>query len=150
MTSKTLVDEFLSQKTLAVVGVSRNKNKFGNSVFKELKQKGYEVYPVNPKAEQIDGERVYPSLKELPKEVGGVVVVVPPKVTEQIVRDAAEAGIKRVWMQQGAESKEAIRYCEEQGIRTINRECILMFAEPAAFYHKLHRWFWGLFGKLPK
>ena len=150
MTSKARVDEFLAQRSLAVVGVSRNKNKFGNTVYKELKEKGYQVFAVNPNAAEIDGERVYPSVKELPQEVGGVVVVVPPRGTEQVVRDAHEAGIKHVWMQQGAESKAAIRYCEEQGMSVINRECILMFADPRAFHHKLHRWIWGLFGKLPK
>ena len=150
MTSKALVEEFISQKSLAVVGVSRDPKKFGNSVYRELKQKGYEVFAVNPNTEEIGGERVYPNLEALPKKVGGVVVVVPPRVTEQVVREAAEAGIKRIWMQQGAESKTALRLCEEKGLKTVSRECILMFAEPVASFHKFHRWIWKLFGKLPQ
>jgi predicted CoA-binding protein len=66
------------------------------------------------------------------------------------VRDAAAAGIRRVWMQQGAESEAAIRFCAENGISAVHGECILMFAEPAAFYHRMHRWVWGLLGKLPR
>jgi len=81
--------------------------------------------------------------------VGGVVVCVPPARTEQVVRDAHRAGIRRVWMQQGAESQAAIRFCEESGIALVHGECILMFAEPAALFHRVHRWIWRLLGRLP-
>jgi predicted CoA-binding protein len=150
MTTRAAVDDFLAQRTLAVVGVSRKGQKFGNMAFRELKNKEYQVFPVNPNAEEIEGERCYPSLKALPKEVGGVLIVVPPEQTEQVVRDAAEAGIRRVWMQQGAESEDAIRFCKEQGISAVHGECILMFAEPTGFGHRMHRWVWGLLGKLPR
>lgn len=150
MTSKAAVAEFVSQRKLAVVGVSRKRMKFGNLAFKELKAKGYQLFPINPNAETIEGARCYPSLSALPEPVDGVVVIVPPAQTEQVVRDAAAAGIRRVWMQQGAASPAAIRFCAENGISAVHGECILMFAEPAAFYHRLHRWVWGLVGKLPK
>ena len=149
MTSKAAVDDFLAQRTLAVVGVSREGKGFGNMAHKELKDKGYRVFPVNPNAESIGDERCYPSLGALPEPVGGVLVVVPPAQTEQVVRDAATAGIGRVWMQQGAESEAAIRFCEGNGISAVHGECILMFAEPMGFGHRLHRWVWGLLGKLP-
>ena len=74
----------------------------------------------------------------------------PPAETEKVVHEIAEVGIPRVWMQQGAESEDAIRFCEEHGIRVVAGECILMFAEPAEFAHRLHRWIWGLLGKLPR
>ncbi len=77
-------------------------------------------------------------------------LVVPPAETEKVVHEAAEVGIRRVWMQQGAESGVAIRFCEEHGIDVVHGECILMFAEPAEFYHRMHRWVWGLLGKLPE
>jgi predicted CoA-binding protein len=150
MTTKAAVKDFLDQRTLAVVGVSRGGKKFGNTAYKELKAKGYQVFPVNPHVDAIDGDRCYSSLSALPEPVGGVLIVVPPRETEQVVRDAAAAGIRRVWMQQGAESQAAIQFCEEQGISAIHGECILMFAEPAAFYHRLHRWVWRLLGKLPQ
>ena len=150
MTSRAVVDDFVSQRKLAVVGVSRRKMKFGNLAFKELRRKGYKLFPVHPQAETLEGERCYPNLAALPEPVGGVLVVVPPAQAEQVVRDAAAAGIRRVWLQQGAESAAAIRFCEENGISAVHGECILMFAEPAAFYHRAHRWVWKLLGKLPR
>jgi len=149
MTSRAAVDDFLAHKTLAVVGVSRQGNKFGNMAFKELKAKGYTVLPVNPHAETIEGERCYPDLQALPEGVEGVLIVVPPEETEKVVRQAAQACISSVWMQQGAESEAAIRFCQEQGLNVIHGHCILMFAEPTGLGHRLHRWVWGLLGKLP-
>jgi predicted CoA-binding protein len=149
MTTKAAVADFTGQEKLAVVGVSRKGRGFGNMAFKELKQKGYRLFPVNPHAETLEGERCFPSLSALPEPVDAVLIVVPPPETEKVVREAAAAGIRRVWMQQGAESPEAIRFCQENGIEVIHGECILMFTEHAAFYHRAHRWMWGLLGKLP-
>ena len=150
MTSKAAVQDFLAQRTLAVVGASRDGKKFGNKVYKDLIRKGYQTYPVNPNAEEIEGQPCYPNLSALPEAVDGVVFVVPPAETEKVVREAAEVGIARVWMQQGSESEEAVRLCEENGISVVSGECILMFAEPAEFYHRMHRWVWGVMGKLPE
>ena len=150
MTSKTAVEEFIAQKSLAVVGASRSKAKFGTMVYTELKQKGYRVFAVNPHATEILGDPCYPSLKDLPEPVGGAVVVLPPQQTEAVVRDAAAAGMTRLWLQQGSESTAALQLCEEHGINVIHGECILMFAKPVGFGHNLHRWVWGLLGKLPK
>jgi predicted CoA-binding protein len=82
--------------------------------------------------------------------VDGVIVVVPPAQTEKVVREAAAAGIRRVWMQQGAESQAAIQFCKENGVAEVHGECIMMFTRGDAFPHSLHRWFWKLLGKLPK
>ena len=150
MATKAEIEDFLSQRKLAVVGVSRGGKKYGNAAFRELKAKGYQVYPVNPRADVIEGERCYPGLVDLPETVGGVVVVVPPAEAEKVVRDAAKAGIRRVWLQPGAESEDAVRFCEENGLTVIHRECILMFATPTAFYHPAHRGLNSLMGKLPK
>jgi predicted CoA-binding protein len=150
LASKAAVKDFLDQKTLAVVGVSRNGQKFGNTAYNELKTKGYRVIPINPQAEVIEGDLCYPSLSAVPDPVDGVLIVVPPAETEKVVREAEAAGIPRVWMQQGAESQAAIEFCEEEGIKVVHGECILMFAEPTAFGHRLHRWVWGLLGKLPQ
>lgn len=149
MTSKADVEAFVAQKSLAVVGVSRSKAKFGTMVYTELQQKGYRVFAINPNATEILGAPCYPSLKALPEPVGGAVIVVPPAAAEAAIRDAAEAGISRLWLQQGSESPEALRLCEEHGINVIHGECILMFAKPVGFMHRLHRWVWGLLGKLP-
>jgi len=158
MNTQAAVNDFLAQRSLAVVGVSRGGKKFGNMAYRELKTKGYQLFPVHPEAEVLEGDRCYPSLSALPEQaspeatarVGGVLVIVPPAETERVVRDAAAAGIPRVWMQQGAESESAIRFCEEHDISVVAGECILMFAEPLRFYHRPHRWVWKLLGKLPK
>jgi hypothetical protein len=150
MTSKATVDEFLAQPTLAVVGVSRDSKAFANGAYKELKEKGYRLLPVNPHMETFDGETCYPSLGALPEAPGGALIMVAPAQAEGVVKDAAAAGIKRVWMQQGAESAAAIKFCQENGISEVHGECILMFAHPQKFYHKPHRWVWGMIGKLPK
>lgn len=150
MTTRAAVEEFLAQPALAVVGVSRTGSKFGNAAFRDLKAKGYRVFPIHPNAATLEGEPCYRSLKELPEPVGGVLIVVPPAAAEQVVRDAAEAGIKRVWLQQGAESLEAIRFCQDHDLTVVSGECILMFAEPAGWFHRAHRWAWGAVGRLPK
>ena len=150
MTSKSTVEDFLAHRTLAVVGVSRDGKKFGNTVYKELKNKNYTIYPINPNAEKIGSDICYPNLRSLPEPVEGVVVVVPPEQTESVMRDVVDVGIPRVWLQQGAESDEAIAYGEKHGVSIVHGECILMFAEPAALPHQFHRWIWKILGKLPK
>ena len=150
MTPKEAIDDFVSQRKLALVGASSKKGKFGNFALKDLRAKGYKIFPVHPQVRTIEGEPCYPSFAALPEPVDGVLVVVPPAQTEKVVRDAAAAGIKRVWMQQGAESPAAIKFCIEHNISEVHGECILMFAEPAAWFHRAHRWAWKLLGKLPK
>jgi len=147
MAVQDLVSEFLSQRKLALVGISRSGKRFGNAIFKDLRTKGYQIYPVHPEAQAIDGQACSPSVLELREKVGGVVLVVPPPVTEKVVREVVQAGIPRVWMQQGSESAAAIRYCEENKVGVVHGRCILMFAEPAAFLHRAHHWIWRLFNK---
>jgi hypothetical protein len=148
MNRQAAIEDFLSQKTLALAGASRSGRKFGNTLLKELRAKGYEVLPVHPDAKELDGIACVPSLADLPPTVGGLVLVVPPMRTEALVEEAARAGIRRIWMQQGSASPKAIRQCEEHGIDLIHGECLLMFAHPAGL-HRFHRWLWGVFGKLP-
>jgi predicted CoA-binding protein len=148
MTTQAAVEGFLAEKTLAIAGVKRNGAGFGNAVLKDLIGKGYEILPVHPEAEEVSGVRCSPSLAELPKPVGGLVLVVQPEQSEKLARDAKAASIDRIWMQQGAESAEAIRFCEDNGIDVVHGQCIMMFAQPTGI-HKFHRWLNGLFGKLP-
>jgi len=151
MVTKAMIEDFISQPSLAIVGVSRTKKeKFGNAAFKELNTKGYALSLVHPSGEIIEGQQSYPSLKALPSKVGGVLVVVPPQQAEKVVREAHEAGIERVWLQQGAESPTAIEYAQQNGMSVVYGHCILMFARPMAFMHKPHRWVMQLLGKLPK
>jgi predicted CoA-binding protein len=150
MVAKSTIDAFLKENNLAIVGVSKNRRKFGNIVYRDLSSKGYGVFAVNPTAREIEGNPCYPDLASLPEPVGGAVLVVPPKVTERVVREAHTAGITRIWMQQGSESDQAIRYCEDHDIEVVHGMCVMMFSEPVGSLHKFHRWLWKLLGKLPK
>ena len=149
MTSEKLVDEFLAQKKIAVIGVSRKKTKFGNAIYRELKQKGYNVFPINPNMTAFEYDTCYPNLLSLPESVDAVVINVPPEQTIKVLREADQAGIRKVWLQQGSQSEGAIKFCEENGIECVANECILMFAQPSAFIHRAHKWVWGVLGKLP-
>lgn len=148
-TSQTAIYEFLSQRSIAVVGVSRTGKKMGNAIHKTLKEKGYKVFPIHPEAESIEGDRCYRAFGELPEKVSGVVICVPPVQTEIVLKQAFEAGINHVWMQQGSESYAAIRYCEKNGMNAVHGQCIMMFIEPVESFHKFHRWVLKLVGKYP-
>ena len=139
-------EEFLAEKRIAVVGVSRTRG-FGNTVFRALVERGYEVYPVNSLTDTVDGQRCYNNLSELPAEVGAVLTVVRPDQTLKIVEDCLRRGIKRIWMQQGSESDEAIRLAETGDISVVHHACILMYAQPTSI-HRLHRWINRKLGKL--
>lgn len=143
------VNEFLDQEQLAIVGVSRKGKGFGAMALRELQARGYRVHVVHSQAKTIGDDTCYRSIADLPEGVGGLLIVVPPAQTEKVAREAAAAGITRVWMQRGAQSAEAIRYCDENGIDCISGECILMFIAPDRFPHNLHRWIWRKLGKLP-
>jgi len=150
MIPKASIEDFLDQKKIVVVGASRNRKKFGNAIFRELKSKGYQVFPVNPNATTIDNVPCYPSIKEVPEAADAVVLIVPPSVTEQVVLEVIQANIRRVWMQPGCESIRAVKLCRERGINVVYGECLLMFLEPAALIHRMHRCVKRLLGRLPR
>jgi uncharacterized protein len=149
MTARADVDAYLSNVAMAVVGVSRSGKKFGNMALRELRAKGYRVYPVHPSASAIDGVACVRRFADLPERVDAALIVVPPREALGVVRDAAAAGIHYVWLQQGAESPEVLELCRVLRITVVSGECILMFAAPTSF-HRLHRTLWRLLGKLPK
>lgn len=125
MVDRKSAEEFARGDRWAVVGASEDRSKFGNITFRELKRRGKRVYPVNPKATVVEGEPCYPSLSALPEKVERVLIVVPPKQGERVVREAAEAGIKQVWFQPGAESEAAVAYCRAHGMVAVAGYCIL-------------------------
>jgi predicted CoA-binding protein len=121
------IDAFLAGPSFAVVGASADRSKYGNKVLRSYLQAGRRVYPVNPKLNEIEGERSYPDLASLPERVHGVSIVTPPAVTETIVEQAAAAGIRHLWMQPGAESEAAIARANELGIELIHSgPCVLV------------------------
>lgn len=149
MVSRASIQDFLAQKKLAVVGVSRDKMQFSNSAYRFLKANGYTVFPVNPNAEKIENDKCYPNIKSLPEKVDRALVLLPPEKTNEVLPEIVDAGIKNVWLQQQTESPQAIQFCKEHGIHVVYGECILMFAEPVAFFHRFHRWGKKIIGKLP-
>jgi predicted CoA-binding protein len=150
MNTNSEVRDFLSQKTLAIVGLSRDPKAFSASVFRDLSAKGYRLLPVNPNAASIGGVACHPDIASLPEAVGGALILTPPAQTEAVLRQAIEHGITRVWIQQGAGTPAAEKLCLERGLSAVSGKCILMFAQPVASMHGLHRWFAKLFGRLPR
>ena len=149
MTSLKQIEEFLASEPIALVGVSRNPKKFGYAAFKELKEKGMNVLPVNPSAEEIMGVKVFPDVNSLPDEVKSIIVMTSKNQTAGVVRDAKVKGIRNIWLQQMSDSKEAVNELEGTDINFIRGECILMFFKPHSV-HKFHRALKKLFGRYPK
>ncbi|MEM3059475.1 MAG: CoA-binding protein [Methanomassiliicoccales archaeon] len=112
--------------TFAVIGASRDPQKYGYQVYKDLKNAGYKVFAVNPHADKILGDKCYPSLETLPVKPDVVNTVVPPKITDHIVETCKKLGITRVWMQPGSESDKAIEFCKENGISVVYGVCIMI------------------------
>jgi predicted CoA-binding protein len=124
---KELINNFLEKTNVfAVVGASRNPEKYGHQVYKDLKEAGYKVYPVNPNAKEILGSKCYPGLKDLPTKPDVVNIVVPPKATEKIVRTCKMLGITKVWMQPGSESENATKFCHENSIDVMYGVCVMI------------------------
>ena len=124
---ENLIMEFLGDRNVfAVVGASRDPRKYGYQVYKDLKNAGYEVYAVNPNAQEILGDKCYPSLENLPVKPDVVDVVVPPKVTEHTVETCKRLGITKVWMQPGSESEKAVKLCEENSIDVVYGVCVMI------------------------
>ncbi|MCD6504864.1 CoA-binding protein, partial [Candidatus Bathyarchaeota archaeon] len=111
------------------VGASRNPKKYGHQVYRNLRSAGYRVYPVNPNADEVLGDKCYPSLEDLPVKPDVVDVVVPPNVTEEVVKTCKKLGISKVWMQPGSESEEAINFCKENGIELVYGVCVMIEGE---------------------
>lgn len=156
MTTKTKkagldqIKQFMAQKNIAIVGVSRNDKKFGNALVKELKNKDYQLYPVHPQMESVHEIKCYESVAELPNDVSGIIICTKPNHTPDLVKQALDKGIKHIFLQQGAQNDEAIQLALDQGANIIHRRCALMYAEPVGSIHKFHRTLSKLFGAYPK
>jgi predicted CoA-binding protein len=148
--SKAAIEEFMKQKNIAVVGASRNKDKFGTAIYRELKTHGHKVYAVNPNADMVEGDRCYAGLGALPAKVDGVILCIPPAQTIAVIEEAARLGIKYIWLQQGANSPAGEAKAKELGLNLVAGECIFMFLDPVESIHKFHRFFNKLFGAYPK
>jgi uncharacterized protein len=150
---KEAASQFLANKRVAVTGVSRTPKSHGsNNVYRRLRERGYEVFAVNPKAQQVEGDRSYPDLKSIPGGVEAVVIGTRPEIAEDTMQECAELGIKHVWMHRGpgagSVSAAATDYGRQHGITVIDGGCPLMFEPTADFGHKIMRFVYA--GNVPK
>jgi predicted CoA-binding protein len=149
MSTLKQINEFLNSQPIALVGVSRNPKKFGYTAFRELKQKGMRIIPVNPAAGEIMGEKAYPNVKDLPADVQAIIILTKKDQAVSVIKDAKDKGIKQIWLQQMADSKEALDELKGSDINYITGECILMHFKPNSI-HKFHRAINKFFGRFPK
>jgi predicted CoA-binding protein len=150
MNTRKDIEKFLEPKKIAIAGVSRDPKKFGHLVYSELKKKGYTLYPVNPLASDIGGDKCYSSVADLPADVKHLLVITPKKETDTILREAIKRGMSNFWVQQTSETKDTKRIAEELKVELIYKKCIFMFVEPVTSIHKFHRTLAKWFGRLPK
>lgn len=142
------IEEFLKCKKLAFVGLSRSSKKFGNTVYTELKKKGYELYPLHKTEKEINGVTCYPDLASIKDKVEGILINTSPKNVIPILEEAAALGMKNIWLQSGAESPEVYEAAKRLNLPIVTKNCMLLHAEPVQGFHKFHRVIAKLFGKL--
>jgi predicted CoA-binding protein len=144
MPERKSIEDFLAQRHLAVVGVSRDTKQFANTIYRRLRSDERTLYPVNPAASgnSIEGDHCYSDLAEVPDPVDGVVVMVRAEAAATVVRQAVERGIPRVWLHhgvgRGSVTEEAVQVCRDNGIAVVDGACPLMFEEPVRGIHRLH------------
>jgi len=120
-----LAKEFMAQKRFALVGASGNTEKNGYRIFKNLSRRGYQVYPVNPGLEELEGVKCYHSLADIPVRVDVVDFVVPPQVTEVTLKECKRLGLNRIGLQPGSESEAAIAFCHENKLKVVHGICVM-------------------------
>ncbi len=155
VTIKEAATEFLATKKIAVTGVSTKAEGHGsNVVYKRLRDRGYQVFAVNPGAETVEGDKAYPDLASIPGGVEAVVIGTRPETADATMAECATLGIKNVWMHRsmggGSVSSSATEYGRAHGITVIDGGCPLMFDPTADFGHKCMKFFLGLSGVVPK
>src|SRR6266508_4369115 len=154
-TMKEAASAFLANKRIAVTGVSRKPADHGsNTVYRRLRERGYQVFAVNPNAHEVEGDRCYPDLKSIPGGVDAVVIATRPERADETMRECAELGIKHVWMHRGpgagSVSETAAAFGRARGIAVIDGGCPCMFGRTADRGHKAMRLVFTLTGNVPK
>ena len=147
------IAEFLRGKHFAVAGVSRQPQQPANAIYRKLRDSGYEVFPVNPNAAEIEGARCYPDLRSVPGAIDGVLIATHPIVSVELVRQCSERNVRQVWFHrsfgEGSVSRDAIQECKARGIQCIVGGCPLMYCEPVDFGHRCMKWWLRMQGRVP-
>ncbi len=151
------IDDFLSHKRFAAVGLSRDPKDFTRSLIAEFERQGYEVVPVNPAASDIGGKTCVTRVQEIVPPVDAALLLTAPARTDEAVRECADAGVTHVWMYgtsgaggQGAVTSTAVDYCRQHGIKLVVGECPFMFLKGSGFPHRMHGFIRKIFGSYPK
>jgi uncharacterized protein len=151
--SLELIHEFLSQKRIAMVGVSREPKHFSVVLFDELCRRGYEMVPVNPKAPSIEGRRCFARVQDIQPPVKAALLMTPAEATDSVVADCFAAGVTHVWMHRaggkGSVSAKAVEFCKAKGMKVIPGECPFMFLPGAAGIHRFHGFIRKITGRYP-
>lgn len=147
--SLSTIEEFLKPKKFALIGLSRDPKKFSRAVFKELTAKGYEIYPVNPNMDDVEGVKCFHRISEVPGDIKQVLFMTPKESTAAEIKAALDHGMTHIWIQQGAETKEAVELVKGHDSKLIYGACIMMHGNPSGV-HKFHRMLSKLFGAFPK
>ena len=142
------IESFITTKRIAVVGFSRSGKKFGNMAGKELIARGYEIFPVHRDVSEIEGLTCYPNLKSLEGKADSLLISIPPANVSLVLEEAAQIGLKNIWLQQGSWSKEVQQTVDRLGLQVVSKKCILMYAPPVTSIHKFHRTIESIFGRL--
>jgi len=152
--SRQTIDNFLAQKRIAMVGISRGPREFSVALFEELCRRGYDVVPVTPHMPQVKGRKCFARVQDIQPPVEAALLMTSPAVTDEVVRDCAEAGIQRVWMYgaggRGAVSNNAVAFCLGKGIDVVPGECPFMFLPKAGAIHALHGFVRKITGRYPR
>ncbi|MFZ0862194.1 MAG: CoA-binding protein [Candidatus Sulfotelmatobacter sp.] len=152
--SLEIIEDFLAQKRLAMVGISRDPAHFSVKLFEELCRLGYDVVPVNPNAAEVQERRCFARVQDVQPPIEAALLMTSPEVTETVVRDCAEAGISRVWMYRatgkGSVSSKAVAFCEERGMRVVPGQCPFMFLPDTAGVHRFHGFVRKITGRYPR
>lgn len=153
-TTLTEIREFLRLKRIALVGISRNPRDLSRALFRDMNQRGYEMVPVNPAMTEIEGKKCFARVQDITPPVDAALLMTAPEVTERVVHDCAEAGIRRVWMHraggEGAVSLGGVNFCKANGIRVVEGYCPFMFLPGEPFVHRAHGFLMKLTGSYPK
>jgi len=143
------IENFTSEKNIAIVGVSRDKKKFGNYIYRILLEKGYNAVAINPNANIIEDKPCFNKISELSNETKSILIVTKKEHSQGLVQEAIDKGIKNIWIQKKLDTPEAINIAKQNNANIVTGECILMFTDPEGI-HKFHRNIKKIFGSLPK
>ena len=153
-TSLQTIHEFLAQKRIAMIGVSREPRSFSVTLFQELLRCGYDLIPVNPHTPNVLGHPCFARVQDVTPPVQAALLITSPEVTDTVVEDCARAGIRLVWMHRGvgagAVSPKAVSFCREQGMEVIAGECPFMFLSASGGVHRIHGFLRKMTRRYPK